>query len=74
MGELIKLSDYVNPWKEVLTIDGECSTLQIYVNQLTGEAEVVQMNDDGETIRTLLNKVDALLLAGTLAYKERKAQ
>ena len=75
MGEVIKLRDYQNPWKEVMTIDGETSTLQVYVNQQTGEAEVFQMNDDGEAIRTQLDPVDAALLGAALAMKkDRRAK
>lgn len=75
MGEVINLRDYQNPWKEVLTVDDEASTLQVYVNRQTGEAEVVQMNDDGEAIRTQLDPVDAALLGAALAMKKnRKAK
>ncbi len=69
MGELIKLDDFRYPWKEVMTLDSESSTLQVYVNESTGEAEIVQMNDDGEAIRTQLTAVDAQLLAAALASK-----
>lgn len=75
MGEVINLRDYQNPWKEVLTIDGEASTLQVYVNSQTGEAEVFQMNDDGEAIRTQLDATDATLLGAALALKkDRRAK
>ena len=74
MGEIIKLDNYRFPWKEVLTLDSESSTLQVYVNQQTGEAEVVQMNDDNEAIRTVLNQEDAALLSAALALKAKKAK
>ena len=74
MGEVISMQDFRNPWKEVLTIDNDGSTLQIYLNERTGEAEVVQMNDDGETIRTQLSETDAILLSAAIAMKSRKAQ
>jgi len=58
MGNLIKLDDYKYPWKEAFALDGPNSTLQVYVNERTGEAEIVQMNDDGEAIRTPLSTED----------------
>ena len=58
MGTLIRLDDYKYPWKEVFSLDGAASTLQVYVNEQTGEAEVVQMNDDGEAIRTEVPAAD----------------
>jgi hypothetical protein len=54
MGKVINLRDYRDEWKEIFATDGQASTLQVYVNFQTGEAEVVQMNDDGEAIRTTL--------------------
>lgn len=52
MGEVIRFSDYHYKWKQVFALDAEGSTLHVYVNEGTGEVEVVQMNDDNETIRT----------------------
>jgi hypothetical protein len=63
---VVKLSSVRYPWKEAFVADGEVSTLQVYVNTRTGQAEVVQTNDDGEAIRTLLSGADALYLAETL--------
>lgn len=62
MGDLIRLKDYRYPWREVITVDGNASTLQVYKNTQSGEVDVVQMNDDGETIRTVLTPADAELL------------
>lgn len=72
MGEVIKLSDFRDKWQEVLTIDDDSSTLQVYINRGTGEAEIVQMNDDGEAIRTQLDAVDASLLGVALAMKKNR--
>lgn len=78
MDNVISISAYTNPWKEVFSIDSESSTLQIYVNERTGEAEVVQMNDDGAAIRTQLSSVDFSLLMDVMnskrATKERKSE
>lgn len=67
MGDVIRLTDYLDgEWKEVLALDGDNSTLQVYVNKKTGQAEVVQMNDDNEAIRTVLNPIDVQLLQAAL--------
>jgi len=56
MGKVIQLRDYTAPeWKEVFSADSESSTLQAFVNTKTGEAEIVQMNNDNEAIRTYLS-------------------
>lgn len=63
---VIKISDYQFPWKEAFSSDSETSTLQVYVNERTGESEVVQMNDDGEAIRSQLSVAATYLLAEVL--------
>jgi len=63
MGTVINLRDYKDDWKEVFTTDGPNTTLQVYVNTRTGEAEIVQMNDEGEAIRTTLDYDAALVLS-----------
>lgn len=72
MGEVIKFESFKFPWREVLTLDSESSTLQVYVNDQTGEAEIVQMNDDDDAIRTQLTRVDAALLVAALSPKEKR--
>jgi hypothetical protein len=70
MGEVINLDLFRAPWKEVLSTDdcnGGPSTLQVYVNQRTGQVEVVQMNDDYEAIRTTLSASDVSYLAEVLS-------
>ena len=71
MGKVIRLDDFRFPWKEVMTVDSDSTTLQVYVNERTGEAEVVQMNDEGEVIRTPLAPVDAQLLSAALGARQR---
>lgn len=53
------------PWVEIFSADGMCSTLQVYSNPSEREVEIVQLNDDDESIRTLLSTDEAheLLLA-----------
>lgn len=58
MGTLHHLDDYRFPWHEVLTVDGQASTLQVFRNDMTGEIEIAQMNDEGEAVRTTLSRLD----------------
>lgn len=67
MGEVIRFSDHLYKWKQVFAIDAENATLQVYVNEGTGEVEVVQMNDDGKSIRTCLSTVDSVSLSESLS-------
>ena len=70
MGEVINLDLFRAPWKEVLSTDdcnGGPSTLQVYVNQNTGQIEIVQMNDDYDAIRTTLSSTDVSFLFEVLS-------
>lgn len=61
MGEVIKFDLYRTQWKEVISTDdcnGGPSTLQAYVDERTGQVEIVQMNDEYEAIRTTLSAAD----------------
>jgi len=71
---VVWLRDYRNEWKEVFTTDGPDSTLQVYVNRRTGEAEIVQQNDDNETIRTTIDIADAQLLIAALSTPKQEAK
>jgi hypothetical protein len=73
-GEVIRMADFQNPWKQVWAFDSEASSLQVYVNERTGEAEIVQMNDDNECIRTPLNSIDKQLLACALSATKAEAK
>ena len=65
MGDVIQLDDYRYPWREVSAVDGTASTLRVYHNASTGELDVVQMNDDDESVRTIVpaNEARELLRA-----------
>ena len=52
-----------NPWREAFSSDGGSSTLQVYVNDTTGQCEVVQTNDEGEAIRTMVDTYDTFNLS-----------
>jgi hypothetical protein len=66
MGKVIHLDERRKDWVEIFSTDGPSSMLQVYVNKRTGEAEVVQMNDDNEAIRTPLCYDDALMLSTSI--------
>lgn len=66
MGKLIRLADHIYNWRQVYAHDGEQTTLQVYVNEGTGELEIVQMNDEGEAVRTCLSTVDSVGLVESL--------
>jgi hypothetical protein len=63
MGEVIKLSDRVMPWREVMVTDSEISTLYVYMNDHDKQVEIFQLDDQGKGIRTILNRSDAEQLA-----------
>ena len=75
MGEVIQMSEY-GYWRETLSVTDENDTsLQIFVNTRTNETEIVQMNSEGEAIRSLLSALDADLLISSLqAVKAKKAK
>lgn len=65
MADIVNLSDFKRlqaakafsakyPWHEVYTIDDAHSALQIYVNEQSGDVEIVQADDDGKIVRTTL--------------------
>ena len=72
MGKLIYLDDYRRPpYKEVLSVTRGLSHLQAFVNTATGELEVVQSNDEGEAITTVLTPDDLASLLSGLAGPTR---
>ena len=73
MGQVIDIDAYRYPWHEVFTADGPASTLQVYVNVRTGEVEVVQMNDDGEVIRTPIDSINAAIMSAALHFPKATA-
>ena len=72
MGQLIRLSDHLANWKQVFAHDGESATVQLYVNDLTGEVEIVQMNDEGESWRTCLSTTDSVAMVEALKRAHAK--
>jgi len=67
MGDLIRFSDYVSSWTEILTVNAERSTLHVYTNRHDEIVEIVQVNDEGEAIMTTLRSDDIDRLASALA-------
>lgn len=74
MGEVIDIRAYRDEWQEVFTTDGPNSTLQVYVNKRTGEAEVVQQDKDGDTIRTPMDFQDTVMLLSTVSLALEKGR
>jgi len=72
MGKLIRLADHIYPWKQLYVHDGEHSTLQVYVNESSGELEIVQLNDDNKAIRTCMSREDAAHLIDVLVQHNGK--
>lgn len=71
---LIRISDYLDDgWEEAFSTDGPNSSFQVFVNRKTGEVEFVQMNDDGECIRTTLSAADAIIMGSILTNKNNRA-
>jgi hypothetical protein len=73
MDNVIKLAEYRFPWREAFKADGADSTVQVYTNDRTGELEIVQMNDEGETIRTTLDPLDSSILRASLENQRSKS-
>jgi len=72
MGKLIYLDDHRRPpYKEVLSVTRGLSHLQAFVNTATGELEIVQSNDEGEAITTLLTADDLTNLLSALSGPTR---
>lgn len=73
MGEVINIRP--SEWDEAFAIDGPGATLQLYVSADTGEAEIVQMDDAGKAIRSILTEQDVERLQAALeACKRRRAR
>lgn len=72
MGNVINIIERINihRWNEVYVHDGERTTLQVHVNEGTGELDVTLTNVEGEAINVTLSTVDsqALFYALKRAY------
>ena len=67
MGELIRMQDHIFPWHEAFRADGPGTTMQVFVNDRSGEVDVVSSNDDGESITVSLDPVQRSALLAALA-------
>lgn len=72
MGELIVLDDYRQQWRKALQVHTDASTLSLFVNDRTGEAEIVQINDEGESISTSISSDIVKLFRKALQPKAGK--
>jgi hypothetical protein len=62
MGQVLRLSDYVFPWKKIFCDDSGATTLEIHMNTGTCELEILSYNDEGECIRKVLTTVESVNL------------
>ncbi len=74
MGKLYHLDDFRFPYREVLSVTRGSSSLQAYVNDRTGELEVVQSNAEGEAITTLLTADDLTRMLSALSTPARASK
>ena len=70
---VVKLENYFT-WTEVFSHDGESSSFQVFVNDHNGNAEFVQMNDEGESVRICLSAKDVSMLVDALTPKNVRKQ
>lgn len=69
MGDLIQLNDFRPKWKKALTLTKNGVTLHVYVDLDTGQVDLVQVNEEGEALRTELSLDDSVLLRACLVVK-----
>jgi len=68
MSNVVKLSDYqVDPWEETFSSEVNETLLQVFVNRHTGAMYIVQVNSDGESLRTVLAPSHAVRFRAALA-------
>ncbi len=72
MGDLIRLDDHRHSWKEVFRHVGEHSSLHVYVDPISGEIEVFQLNSENEGVRTCLPATESTGLSEALSSVTRK--
>lgn len=63
---IVNMNDYKYPWKEELCVDTDYSSCHVYTNSKTGQIEVVQMNDDGKSNRTIFSILETEILRDIL--------
>jgi len=68
MGDIINLDTYRDSCDQIFEHDDadDRSTIYVYRDRRSGEIEIVQINDDGEAIRTVMTSIEASLLARAL--------
>lgn len=68
MSNVIDMDDYRDKWKELFRFTDEVSgsIMIVNANNLTGDVDVMQTNDEGETIVTHLNSILTRLLVDSL--------
>lgn len=72
MGDVRYLNDYSFPWREVFSREDFATDLQIYINDRTGDVEVVQVNAEGEALTTCLSADDVQNVLKALMAQSKK--
>lgn len=55
MAKVIAISEFIGSWREVTHIDSFSSTLFLYKNSITGQYEIRQSDDSGNSIGTIIS-------------------
>lgn len=72
MGDLIRLADHTETWKRVFELHGASASLQVFVDRSTGDVDIVQVNDEGESITSHLSSPDVESLLSCMNQNQRK--
>lgn len=59
MGDVISIADRIARWREIFSYEDEHTSVKLFVNDLNGEMELLQINNEEEAIRTVFSTVDA---------------
>ncbi len=60
------LANYKVTWKKIFSSSDSNSTVEVFTNDKTGDIDIVQLNDDGKSIRTSLDPESAALFLAAL--------
>ncbi len=68
MSNVTQITDYIGKWREVYrhSDDENGVTLVVFINDRTAELDIVQTNDEGESITTRLGKDAGLLFVANM--------
>lgn len=68
MSRIVSISDFLDSaWSEAFSSQNDGASLHVFQNSRTGELEIVQVNDQGEANRIVLDHESSALLRASLA-------